>query len=52
MPVPDHQRASRDVTPIKLPKKPTPPPEIIRATGSGTLDVDQFAVVLARLLDL
>ena len=52
MPVPDHQR--HDVVAINAPitRKPPSQPEIIRSTGSGALDIDQLAAVLARLLDL
>lgn len=54
MPVPDHQCPSHDILAINAPlsKRPSPVPEIIRSTGAGTLDLDQLAAVLTRLLDL
>jgi hypothetical protein len=53
MPVPDHQRPSHDVIAINAPtaRKQPPPPEIIRTTGAGRIDLDQLAAVLARLLE-
>ena len=52
MPVPDHRY--HDVVAIDAPitKKPASPPEIVRSTGPGALDIDQLAAVLARLLEL
>jgi hypothetical protein len=49
MPVPDHQR--NEVIPINTAVS-KPAPEVIRTPGCGSLDIDQLAAVLARLLDL
>ena len=53
MHVPDHQCPSHDVLTTDFPTfaKLSPEPKIERVAGSGTLDLDQLAVVLARLLE-
>jgi hypothetical protein len=51
--VPNHQRPDHAVVAINVPARPQPqPPEIRRTTGTGTLDIDQLAAVLARILEL
>jgi hypothetical protein len=50
MSVPDHQRREFVAIDAAITRTPPPLPEIIRSTGSGALDIDQFAAVLARLL--
>jgi hypothetical protein len=52
MPVPDHQRQDVVAIDALITRRPPPSPEIICSTGSGALDIDQLAAVLARLLDL
>ena len=51
--MPDHQRSAADVVPIDSPiTKPAASPRIVRSASVGTLDTDQLAAVLARLLEL
>jgi len=54
MPVPDHQCPSHGVVAIDsvIVRTPSPEPQIIRTSGSGTLDIDQLAAVIAWLLEL
>jgi hypothetical protein len=50
--LPNHQRPNHQVVAINAPTRPQPkPPEIRRTTGAGTLDLDQLAAVLARILE-
>jgi hypothetical protein len=51
MPVPDHQ--SREVVCIDsaISRAPSPAARIIRASNPDSLDIDQFAVVPARILE-
>jgi hypothetical protein len=54
MPVPDQQRVSHLVVDIDsaILQRTSPKPEIIRTTSDSSLDFDQLAAVLMRLLDL
>jgi hypothetical protein len=49
--MPDHQPSAASVIPIDSPK-PVLPPQIVRSSGVGILDLDQLAAVLARTLEL
>jgi hypothetical protein len=52
MAVPDHQRRPASVIPIDSASTATAAqPTIVRSAAPSMLDVDQLAVVLARLLD-
>jgi hypothetical protein len=54
MPVPDHQCPSHNVIAIDTPtsRRPAPAPKVIRSTAPSALDIEQFAAVLMRLLEL
>jgi len=53
MSVPDHLRASHDVIAIDTPiaRTAAPAPILVRTTGGDTLELEQLAAILARLLD-
>ena len=52
MPVPDHQRHEVVCIDTAISRAPAPAPKIIRASNPDSLDIDQFAAVLARILEL
>jgi hypothetical protein len=52
MPVPDHQSATVTTVNASVSRRPSAIPVITREFAPGTLDIDQLAAVLARLLEL
>lgn len=50
--VPDHRHRAADVIPIDRPAPPSSSsPKIIRSFASDSIDTDQLAAVLAKLLE-